>query len=67
MAQDFKAARKPYRAPVFEVLAPSAAQAKLATVEGLKDSSARKMLSASQKQLEKRQSEEPSPTLIFSS
>jgi hypothetical protein len=62
-----KAARKPYSAPAFEALDPSAAKAKLATVEGSEDGSARKMLSVAKKKLEKRKFVEPSPVLSFSS
>jgi hypothetical protein len=66
VVQDVKAARKPYRAPAFEVLVPSAAQAKLATVEASKDGSAQEMLSVSNKQLEKQTSIAQSATLSLS-
>jgi len=67
VVQDLKAARKSYSAPAFEVLDPSAAQAKLAAVEASKDGSAREILSVFKKQLEKQKFVEPSPALSLSS
>lgn len=67
MVQDSKSARKPYLAPAFEVLDPSAAQAKLATVDSPNDSSAQEMLSVSKEQLEKQKSAKPSFAISFSS
>lgn len=66
MVEDLKAARKAYRAPAFEVLDPSAAQARLVSVEASNDSSTQEMLSAVKGQLEKQKSAEPSPALSLS-
>ena len=65
MTQNFKAARKPYSAPAFEVLDLSSAKAKFAAIEASDDIAARQMFAAVNQQIEKQKSVVPSPALSF--
>jgi hypothetical protein len=67
VVQDFKSAKKPYFEPTFKILDPSAALAKLATVDSPNDIIVQKMLSVSKEQLEKQKSVRPSFTISLSS